>query len=66
MKREVKEATKAMIPLKRVPITTIPASTSTTGIPGEGTEQIARAMKNMSLQTTKNKKLQDQLNNLQG
>ena len=54
-----------MIPLQAVPLTMIPTSTTTTGTPGEGTEKLAKAMENMSLQKTKNKKLQYQLSNLQ-
>ena len=49
-----KEVAKAMIPLQAVPLTVIPTPTTTTGTPGEGTEQLAKAMENMSLKTAEN------------
>ena len=45
-----KEAAKATIPLQAIPLTVIPAATTSTRAPGESTEQLAKAMENMYLQ----------------
>ena len=68
MEKLVKEKEKttemAIFPLDDVPITSIPTATpKTTGSLG-GTEQLAKAMENMTIRTTKIKKLEAEINTL--
>ena len=62
VKGATKEATKATIPLQAVPLIVIPAATTSTGALGESTEQLAKAMENMPLQSIEIKRLWNQVN----
>ena len=64
VKEKEKAVEMAIVPLDVVPIAVIPTDTLATTITSGGTEQLAKAMENMSIQTEEIKKLEAQNNTL--
>ena len=62
VKEREKVAQMAIIPLEVVPLAAVPSITSAATCTSSGTEQLAKAMENISIETEEIKRLEAQIN----